>query len=88
MTAEKSRDEYMKEATQLLNHGDQAAAEGGEISSSTKELLLLTRGRFYQCFYPTFVFMGYCKLFTNWQVDQWKTRYVRSRQCSRRGLRT
>ncbi|KAN0116355.1 RNA polymerase [Russula decolorans] len=43
MTAEKSRDEYMKEATQLLNHGDQAAAEGGEISSATKELLLLTR---------------------------------------------
>ncbi|KAI0301045.1 hypothetical protein B0F90DRAFT_1810255 [Multifurca ochricompacta] len=32
MTAEKSRDEYMKEATQLLNHGDQAAAEGGEIT--------------------------------------------------------
>lgn len=44
MTAEKSRDEYMREATQLLNHGDQAAAEGGEISASTKELLLLTRG--------------------------------------------
>ncbi|KAI0267054.1 hypothetical protein BC834DRAFT_92917 [Gloeopeniophorella convolvens] len=43
MTHEKSRDEYMKEATQLLNHGDQAAAEGGEISPSTKELLLLTR---------------------------------------------
>ncbi|KAF8472978.1 RNA polymerase II-associated protein [Russula ochroleuca] len=43
MTAEKSRDEYMREATQLLNHGDQAAAEGGEISSATKELLLLTR---------------------------------------------
>ncbi|KAH9988468.1 RNA polymerase II-associated protein [Russula compacta] len=43
MTAEKSRDEYMREATQLLNHGDQAAAEGGEISSVTKELLLLTR---------------------------------------------
>ena len=44
MTAEKSRDEYMREATQLLNHGDQAAAEGGEISAATKELLLLTRG--------------------------------------------
>ncbi|KAH9170927.1 RNA polymerase II-associated protein [Lactarius sanguifluus] len=43
MTAEKSRDEYMREATQLLNHGDQAAAEGGEISAATKELLLLTR---------------------------------------------
>ncbi|KAH9961533.1 RNA polymerase II-associated protein [Russula dissimulans] len=43
MTAEKSRDEHMREATQLLNHGDQAAAEGGEISSATKELLLLTR---------------------------------------------
>lgn len=44
MTVEKSRDEYMREATQLLNHGDQAAAEGGEISAATKELLLLTRG--------------------------------------------
>ncbi|KAH9053217.1 RNA polymerase II-associated protein [Lactarius vividus] len=43
MTAEKSRDEYMREATQLSNHGDQAAAEGGEISAATKELLLLTR---------------------------------------------
>jgi hypothetical protein len=47
MTAEKSRDEYMREATQVLNHGDQAAAEGGEISSATKELLLLTRGTSY-----------------------------------------
>lgn len=47
MTEEKSRDEYMKEATQILNHGDQAAAEGGEISSATKELLLLTRGMSY-----------------------------------------
>lgn len=43
MTTEKSRDEYMREATQFLNHGDQAAAEGGEISAATKELLLLTR---------------------------------------------
>jgi len=50
MTAEKSRDEYMREATQLLNHGDQAAAEGGEISTSTKELLLLTRGMPYRSF--------------------------------------
>ncbi|KAI0250124.1 RNA polymerase II-associated protein [Lactifluus subvellereus] len=43
MASEKSRDEYMREATQLLNHGDQTAAEGGEISAATKELLLLTR---------------------------------------------
>jgi hypothetical protein len=63
MTAEKSRDEYMREATQLLNHGDQAAAEGGEISSATKELLLLTRGMsycnthfhpVYKCFWKPF----------------------------------
>jgi hypothetical protein len=53
MTAEKSRDEYMREATQLLNHGDQAAAEGGEISSATKELLLLTRGMPYRHFLST-----------------------------------
>jgi hypothetical protein len=53
MTAEKSRDEYMREATQLLNHGDQAAAEGGEISSATKELLLLTRGMPYRRFPST-----------------------------------
>ena len=52
MTAEKSRDEYMREATQLLNHGDQAAAEGGEISSATKELLLLTRGTSHWNFQP------------------------------------
>ena len=50
MIAEKSRDEYMMEATQLLNHGDQTAAEGGEVSSATKELLLLTRGTPYWCF--------------------------------------
>jgi hypothetical protein len=64
MTAEKSRDEYMREATQLLNHGDQAAAEGGEISSATKELLLLTRGMsywnthfhpVYMCFWKPFI---------------------------------
>jgi hypothetical protein len=53
MTAEKSRDEYMREATQLLNHGDQTAAEGGEISSATKELLLLTRGTPYRSFCST-----------------------------------
>jgi hypothetical protein len=47
MASEKSRDEYMREATQLLNHGDQTAAEGGEISAATKELLLLTRGKSY-----------------------------------------
>ncbi len=57
MTAEKSRDEYMREATQLLNHGDQAAAEGGEISAATKELLLLTRGSSCQAYsaYPVFM---------------------------------
>jgi len=57
MTAEKSRDEHMREATQLLNHGDQAAAEGGEISSVTKELLLLTRGTSYWDFHPHPVYM-------------------------------
>ncbi|KAH9991808.1 RNA polymerase II-associated protein [Russula vinacea] len=31
MTTEKSRDEYMREATQVLNHGDQAAAEGERL---------------------------------------------------------
>ncbi len=58
MTAEKSRDEYMREATQLLNHGDQAAAEGGDVvSSATKELLLLTRGMSYWNFHLHFVYM-------------------------------
>ncbi|KAH9956945.1 RNA polymerase II-associated protein [Lactifluus volemus] len=43
VAAERSREDYMREATQLLNHGDQSAAEGGEISAAIKELLLLTR---------------------------------------------
>ena len=65
MTAEKSRDEYMREATQLLNHGDQSAAEGGEISSATKELLLLTRGMSYSNTHLHPVYMCFWKLSIN-----------------------
>jgi hypothetical protein len=57
MTVEKSCDEYMREATQFLNHGDQAATEGGEISSVTKELLLLTHGMSYQNSYLHCIYM-------------------------------
>ena len=80
MTAEKSRDEYMREATQLLNHGDQAAAEGGEISAATKELLLLTRGLSCCASSAHPVFIRLWKPFTSWQIDQWKTHFAPSRQ--------
>lgn len=80
MTAEKSRDEYMREATQLLNHGDQAAAEGGEISAATKELLLLTRGLSYPAFSTPPVFMRFWKQFTSWRIDLRKTPFAPSRR--------
>jgi hypothetical protein len=80
MTAEKSRDEYMREATQLLNHGDQAAAEGGEISAATKELLLLTRGSSFRAFSVHPALMRFWKPFTSSQTDQWKTHFAPSRR--------